>query len=180
MKIKGLLTTALFLPFFVTLSYAGEQITTPSAPPAETASSPETSAQADGPALPPKLSPIDADQDRKISRDELVAFIIKKAKERTAEKAKRLDTDGDKCLSKEEVKGKNKLNVRFDDVDANKDGKLSKDEAVAFVQKKAGERATKLFHKMDKNGDGFVTGDELKHPQKEEEKVEETLQEEDM
>lgn len=173
--IKGLLTSTLFLPFFIMLCHAESQVTVP-APTTVSGLPPH----AETPALPPRLAAVDANQDVKVSKDELVAFVVKKAEEKIIEKAGRLDTNGDKCLSKEELKGKNKTKVRFDDVDVNKDGKLSRDEAVAFVQKKAEERATKLFQKMDKNGDGFITGDELKHPKKEEEKVEETLQEEDM
>ncbi len=191
MKIKGLLTAALLLPFCVTPSYAEEQVETPAV---ESATEPETSAQAEAPAppqpeapappqaaapaLPPKLSLVDADQDGKISRDELVAFIVKRAKERIAEKAGRLDTDGDKCLSKAELKGKNKLKVRFDDVDSDKDGKISREEAVAFVKKRADERAAKLFLKIDSNKDGFITADEVK--KKTENKVEESAEEEDL
>ena len=176
--IKGLLSSTLFLPFFVTLCYAESQVTAPA--PTIVSGLPPSAPHAETPVLPPRLAAVDANQDIKVSKDELVAFVVKKAEEKIIEKAGRLDTNGDKCLSKEELKGKNKTKVRFDDVDANKDGMLSKDEAVAFVQKKAEERATKLFQKMDKNGDGFITGDELKHPKKEEDKVEETLQEEDM
>lgn len=176
--IKALLSSTLFLPFLVTLCYAESQVTATA--PTTAPDLPSSAPHAEMPALPPRLAAADANQDMKVSKDELVAFVVKKAEEKIIEKAGRLDTNGDKCLSKEELKGKNKTKVRFDDVDTNKDGKISKDEAIAFIQKKAEERATKLFQKMDKNGDGFITGDELKHPQKEEEKVEETLQEEDM
>lgn len=183
MKFKYLLTVTLSLPFFTFVSYAEEPPVTPE-PTSETVS-PETSAQtesqapqAEAPALPPRLSVIDTDQDGRVSREELVTFITKRAKERFAEKARRLDADGDKCLSKEELKGKNKLKVRFDDVDSDKDGKISRNEAIAFVQKKAEERTAKLFQKIDLNKDGFVTADEIK--KKTENKVEETAEEEDL
>lgn len=175
MKIKGLLTTTLLVPFLVTLSYADEQTAAPSA---EIAIAPETSAQAAAPALPPKLVPLDADRNGKISRDELVSCVTKKAKEKITEKAKKLDTDGDKYLSKEELQGKNKLNARFDDIDTDKDGKLSREETLAFVQKRADERAAKLFLNLDSNKDGSITVDEIK--KKTTNTIEETTAEDDL
>ena len=45
------------------------------------------------------------------------------------------------------------------DSDTNKDGKISKDEWIAFH--------TKMFQKMDKNGDGLLDEDEMRPPRPE-------------
>src|SRR3990172_8679017 len=72
------------------------------------------------------------------------------------------------CMGAVQVK---ELSPRFVAADANKDEKLSKDEVVAFLEKKAEERAGKRFLQVDKNADGFVTPEEAKQAkQKEKEK----------
>lgn len=54
------------------------------------------------------------------------------------------------------------LPPKFVAADANKDGKLSKDEVDVCVNKRADKKAEELLQKMDVNGDGFLTKDELK------------------
>ncbi len=72
----------------------------------------------------------DTNKDGSVSQAELSAFHEKKAAERKAEREKRM----------------------YERLDANKDGKVTKDEFDA------GER----FDRMDKNDDGKVSGDEMK------------------
>lgn len=65
---------------------------------------------------------------------------------------------------------KKKGNKGSGGMDADKDGKVSKEEFVASQAKRAekagkefdAKKAEKMFDKNDKNGDGFLTGDEIK------------------
>ena len=57
---------------------------------------------------------------------------------------------------------------RFAEMDSNHDGKVSKEEMLAFMAKKDAERAQKraqfvdaMFKRLDTNGDGELTQDEL-------------------
>jgi hypothetical protein len=52
---------------------------------------------------------------------------------------KALDTNKDKMLSRDEVKGRPHLTKNFDAIDANKDGQLSRDEMKAYRQAHKGE-----------------------------------------
>jgi Ca2+-binding EF-hand superfamily protein len=58
------------------------------------------------------------------------------------------------------AKAKKTVEERFNDRDANKDGKLSQDEFKAKFPKP--EAAEKAFKAMDADGDGFVTLEEYK------------------
>ena len=56
----------------------------------------------------------------------------------------------------------------FAEMDTNHDGKISKEEMLAFMAKKDAERAQKrsqfvdaMFKRLDTNGDGLLTQDEL-------------------
>ena len=53
---------------------------------------------------------------------------------------KALDTNKDKMLSRDEVKGRPQLTKNFDAIDANKDGQLSREELKAYRQAHKGER----------------------------------------
>jgi Ca2+-binding EF-hand superfamily protein len=86
---------------------------------------------------------------------------------------KRMDKDGDKALSRDEVKGHPHLEKDFDSIDTNKDGKLSPDEMKAFGQKmreqhKAdgkGPNHGSPMSRLDANKDGKVSREEAKgHP----------------
>jgi hypothetical protein len=83
---------------------------------------------------------MDKDSDGKVTEAE-----FKRARERMEERA------GDRMPK--ELPG-------FGDMDANKDGSLSKEEYVTKVV----EMALQHFDEMDKNGDGKLTGDE--HPRR--------------
>lgn len=136
MKFKYLLTVTLSLPLFVAVSYAEE--------------------------LSPKFVAADANKDGKLSRDEVDVCVNKKADKRAEELLQKMDVNGDGALTKDELKGKKGQKVGLVDADTNNDGKLSKGEVVAFVEKRAKEKSTKRFQLVDADMDGFVTVDEVK------------------
>jgi hypothetical protein len=67
--------------------------------------------------------------------------------QRGAHGMKKLDTNRDKLISREEAKASPALAKKFDAIDANKDGQLSRDEMKAFH----------TAHKADKDGDGNIS-----------------------
>jgi EF hand len=80
------------------------------------------------PHLEKNFDAIDTNKDGKLSPEERKAF-------RAAHKGehmKKLDTNGDKMISRDEAKGHPKLEKNFDAIDTNKDGKLSPEELKAF------------------------------------------------
>jgi len=107
------------------------------------------------PGGPPSIDTIferlDANKDGKLTKDELP--------EKAAERVMKADADGDGAVTKEELEaararmGGQIADKLFERFDANKDGKLTKDE----VPEKAAERVMKA----DADGDGAVTKDEL-------------------
>jgi Ca2+-binding EF-hand superfamily protein len=60
---------------------------------------------------------------------------------------RKLDTNGDKLISRDEAKANPMLSKNFDAIDANKDGQLSRDEIKAFHK----------AHKIDQDGDGNIS-----------------------
>jgi Ca2+-binding EF-hand superfamily protein len=93
----------------------------------------------------------DANKDGKLSRDEVAKM--------PDEVFARLDTNKDGALTPDELAKKGEhfqqhAEKRFQMEDANHDGAISKDEAIA--------RADKFFARLDANGDGVVTQDEMK------------------
>ncbi len=66
---------------------------------------------------------------------------------------KKLDADGDGKISKAEAAARPKLAERFDTIDANKDGFISRDEMRAAHQKMAAAK----FKSVDTNGDGRIS-----------------------
>jgi Ca2+-binding EF-hand superfamily protein len=66
---------------------------------------------------------------------------------------KKIDTDGDGKISKAEAAARPKLAERFDAIDANKDGFITRDEMRAAHQKMAAAK----FKSVDTNGDGRIS-----------------------
>lgn len=99
-------------------------------------------------------------------------------------KIKAADTNGDGVISREEAKALPRLAQHFDQIDADKNGSISMDELKAMhahqreghfdrmdtdrdgkLSRAEAERFPRMadkFGKLDANGDGFVTKDELK------------------
>lgn len=104
----------------------------------------------------------DKNGDKKWSKDEVP--------ERAAANFDRIDANGDGVIDEDELKkmvegfarfaqqnnlgGGEFINRIFEQADANKDGKLSKDEAP--------ERMKENFDRLDRNSDGFIDRDELR------------------
>jgi Ca2+-binding EF-hand superfamily protein len=88
------------------------------------------------PRLLDKFDSIDTNKDGQLSRGELHAW--KKAhrgerQARAAERFKHADTDGDGAISRAEAeKHAPRLARKFDQIDSNKDGKLTQDELRAY------------------------------------------------
>ena len=72
----------------------------------------------------------------------------------------KMDTNGDGSLTVDEFVGA--ATSRFDKADTNSDGVLSKDELVQrMMRKRLEHRAERMIKRMDYNGDGKVTKDEI-------------------
>jgi len=88
------------------------------------------------PRLAGKFDSIDTNKDGQLSRGELQAW--KKAHQgerqaKAAERFKHADTDGDGAISRSEAeKNAPRLAKKFDQIDSNKDGKLTQDELRAY------------------------------------------------
>jgi Ca2+-binding EF-hand superfamily protein len=81
---------------------------------------------------------IDANKDNQITQDELRAFHEKHRGERGKHRGdflKKLDTDGDGRISREEAKAAPRLLEHFDAIDANKDGFITAEEMKAAHEK---------------------------------------------
>ena len=96
------------------------------------------------PRLAAKFDSIDTDKDGQLSRGELQAWKKAHKGERHAKAAERFrhaDTDGDGAISRVEAeKNAPRLAKKFDQIDTNKDGKLTEDELRAYREKKRGRK----------------------------------------
>src|SRR3569833_4705610 len=73
------------------------------------------------------------------------------------------DKDGDGAISREEASGHKFLAKQFDQIDANKDGKLAAEELQSFranTRAKHAARFEEQFKEADKNGEGELTKQE--------------------
>ncbi len=81
-------------------------------------------------------------------------------KHHRGQRFERLDANNDGSLSSEEFLAG--ATGRFDKADANSDGVLTEDELVErIMRRKAERRAARMMKRMDYNGDGKVTKDEI-------------------
>ena len=75
-----------------------------------------------------------------------------------------LDANGDGQVTREEMQARRA--ERFTKADANGDGQLSVEEMQAAGQQKVNDRVTKMFERNDANKDGFLSPDELPKPRR--------------
>ncbi len=81
------------------------------------------------------------------------------------ERLKAADTNHDGFISREEAKALPRIAERFDAIDTNKDGLVSGEELRAFHQAHKGEARGEMWKKLDANGDGRISRDEVAgHP----------------
>ncbi|MBO9413814.1 MULTISPECIES: EF-hand domain-containing protein [unclassified Ruegeria] len=75
-----------------------------------------------------------------------------------------LDANSDGQVTKEEMLAHR--SKRFTDADTNGDGQLTIEEMQAAGQKRVNDRVTKMFEKHDANQDGSLSQDELPKPRR--------------
>ncbi|MEN8722538.1 MAG: EF-hand domain-containing protein [Alphaproteobacteria bacterium] len=78
-----------------------------------------------------------------------------KAKTRAAQQFSAMDANGDGKLTREEMKAHHK--ARHAKKDTNGDGKISRDEFKKAGKSEWAARADRMFDNMDRDGDGFLT-----------------------
>jgi Ca2+-binding EF-hand superfamily protein len=73
------------------------------------------------------------------------------------ERLKAADTNGDGMISRAEAAALPRINQRFDQIDANKDGQVTAEELHAFHAAHAKHRGAAMFKHLDKDGDGRIS-----------------------
>jgi Ca2+-binding EF-hand superfamily protein len=74
-----------------------------------------------------------------------------------AERLKAADTNGDGLISRAEAAALPRIAKHFDEIDANKDGQVSKEELRAFHEQKQAAHAAERFKSLDADGDGRIS-----------------------
>ncbi len=116
------------------------------APPA----APSVGQHGNGQGILARLRNADTNGDGKISYEEAHAALPRL----TPERFSRLDTDGDGFTSIAELR--QLIQAKFQEADANHDGKVTLDEARTVFPKMTPER----FNKLDRNGDGVLSSED--------------------
>lgn len=103
---------------------------------------------------PNRFDQADTSRDGKLSRDEINTYLVTGVFDSR-------DADHDRKMTKAEWlvgedKGQEKI---FRDRDANRDGIVTLDEAIAYGRKKG--TASQIVREADKNKDGFVSREEI-------------------
>ena len=81
------------------------------------------------------------------------------------ERLKAADTNNDGMIGREEAKALPRIAEQFDAIDANRDGFITTDELRAFHQARKGEQRGEMWKKLDTNGDGRLSREEVAgHP----------------
>lgn len=81
------------------------------------------------------------------------------------ERLKAADTNNDGMIGRDEAKALPRIAEQFDAIDANRDGFLTTDEMRAFHQARKGEQRGEMWKKLDANGDGRLSREEVAgHP----------------
>lgn len=73
-----------------------------------------------------------------------------------------LDANGDGQVSLQEFQDARQ--ARFASADADGDGNLTRDEMIAAIQARAGDQADRMIQRLDANGDGALSLDEMPKP----------------
>lgn len=78
------------------------------------------------------------------------------------DKFAQLDTNHDGAISREEAAAAPMLSGKFDEIDTDHDGRVMPAELKAYAKThRGGAKAGGIFSKMDSNGDGVVTREEV-------------------
>jgi Ca2+-binding EF-hand superfamily protein len=77
------------------------------------------------------------------------------------DRLKAADTNNDGMISREEAKALPRILEHFDAIDTNKDGQITTDELRAFHRAQRGEHRGEMWKKLDANGDGKLSREEV-------------------
>ena len=77
------------------------------------------------------------------------------------DKFAQIDTNHDGAISRDEAAAAPMLSGKFDEIDADRDGRVMPAELKAYAKTHRGGAKGGAFGKMDSNGDGVVTRDEV-------------------
>ena len=89
------------------------------------------------PKIAQNFDAIDANKDGQVTTDEMRAFHQQRHAAHSAERFKKLDTDGDGRISKGEAAGSPRLTAHFGELDVNGDGFVTPEEMKAAKQRHA-------------------------------------------